>query len=132
MYALIAQQAAPWCGWSSGAGIDELRLQVQLMTQRLMQLDVADRCGAAYNEKNFERLNSRDGCRDRIWETRAGSVELQIPKLRQCSNIPESLEPHRTSEKAVIAVIQEAYVQGIHPLGGQARQVDRHERLSNS
>jgi putative transposase len=63
--------------------------------------------------KTPERLNSRNGYRDRLWETRPGSVELKIPKLRQGSYSPEFLEPRRTAEKALTAVIQEAYIQGI-------------------
>lgn len=97
-----------------GADIDVLRQMVQFMAQRLMELDVEGRCGAAYDEKNpAERLNSRNGYRERTWDTRAGSVELKIPRLRQGSYFPEFLEPRRTAEKALTAVIQEAYVQGI-------------------
>src|SRR5678816_3656608 len=96
-----------------GADIDVLRQMVQFMAQRLMELDVEGRCGAGYDEKSAERLNSRNGYRDRSWDTRAGSVELKIPKLRQGSYFPEFLEPRRTAEKALTAVIQEAYVQGI-------------------
>ena len=96
-----------------GADIDVLRQMVQFMAQRLMELDVEGRCGAGYDEKSAERINSRNGYRDRLWETRAGSVELRIPKLRQGSYFPEFLEPRRTAEKALTAVIQEAYVQGI-------------------
>ena len=86
---------------------------VQFMAQRLMELDVEARCGAGYDEKSAERLNRRNGYRDRVWDTRAGSIELKIPKLRQGSYFPEFLEPRRTAEKALTAVIQEAYVQGI-------------------
>jgi putative transposase len=96
-----------------GADIDVLRQMVQFMAQRLMELDVEGRCGAGYDEKSTERINSRNGYRDRTWDTRAGSVELKIPKLRQGSYFPEFLEPRRTAEKALTAVIQEAYVQGI-------------------
>ena len=96
-----------------GADIDVLRQMVQFMAQRLMELDVEGRCGAGYDEKTPERLNSRNGYRDRTWDTRAGSVELKIPKLRQGSYFPEFLEPRRTAEKALTAVIQEAYIQGI-------------------
>jgi putative transposase len=97
-----------------GADVDVLRQMVQFMAQRLMELDVEGRCGAAYDEKNpAERLNSRNGYRERTWDTRAGSVELKIPKLRQGSYFPEFLEPRRTAEKALTAVIQAAYVQGI-------------------
>ena len=96
-----------------GADIDVLRQMVQFMAQRLMELDVEGRCGAGYDEKNPERLNSRNGYRDRLWETRAGSVELKIPKLRKGSYFPCFLEPRRVAEKALTAVIQEAYIQGI-------------------
>lgn len=96
-----------------GADIDVLRQMVQFMAQRLMELDVEARCGAGYDEKNSERVNSRNGYRDRTWDTRAGSVELKIPKLRQGSYFPEFLEPRRTAEKALTAVIQEAYVHGV-------------------
>jgi putative transposase len=96
-----------------GADIDVLRQMVQFMAQRLMELDVEARCGAGYDEKTPERLNSRNGYRERTWDTRAGSVELKIPKLRQGSYFPEFLEPRRTAEKALTAVIQEAYVHGI-------------------
>jgi len=97
-----------------GADIDVLRQMVQFMAQRLMEIDVEGRCGAGYDEKApGARLNSRNGYRDRLWETRAGSVELKIPKLRRGSYFPEFLQPRRTAEKALAAVIQEAYVQGI-------------------
>lgn len=95
-----------------GADIDVLRQMVQFMAQRLMEIDVEGRCGAGYDEKSSERLNSRNGFRERTWETRAGSVELKIPKLRQGSYFPEFLEPRRTAEKALTAVIQEAYIKG--------------------
>src|SRR6478672_9117909 len=63
-----------------GADIDVLRQMVQFMAQRLMELDVEGRCGAGYDEKSAERINSRDGYRERSWDTRAGSVELKIPR----------------------------------------------------
>ena len=97
----------------NGPDVDMLRQMVQFMAQRLMELDVEGRCGAGFNEKSTERLNSRNGYRDRTWETRAGTVELKIPKLRQGSYFPEFLEPRRTAEKALTAVIQEAYIKGI-------------------
>ena len=78
-----------------------------------MDMDVQGRCGAGYDEKNPERTNSRNGYRQRDWDTRAGSIALQIPKLRSGSYFPEFLEPRRTAEKALTAVIQEAYIQGI-------------------
>ena len=71
------------------------------------------RRGAADDEKSAERLNSRNGFRDRSWETRTGTVALKIPKLRQGSDFPGFLAPRRTAEKALVAVIQEASVQGV-------------------
>src|SRR5262249_21081466 len=70
-------------------------------------------CAAAYGERSPERLNSRNGYRERLWETRAGSVDLKIPKMRKGSYFPGFLEPRRTAEKALAAVIQEAYIQGV-------------------
>src|ERR1044071_3891990 len=96
-----------------GADVDVLRQMVQFMAQRLMEIDVEGRCGAGYDEKSEERVTSRNGYRERTWETRAGSVELKIPKLRSGSYFPEFLEPRRTAEKALTAVIQEAYIKGI-------------------
>src|SRR6186997_236335 len=81
--------------------------------QRLMELEVGAVTGAAYGEKNPERLAQRNGYRERDWETRAGTVELRIPKLRKGSYFPGFLEPRRMAEKALTAVIQESYVQGI-------------------
>jgi putative transposase len=96
-----------------GPDVDVLRQMVQFMAQRLMDMDVETLCGAGYDEKNAERINSRNGFRDRTWETRAGTVPLKIPKLRQGSYFPGFLEPRRTAEKALAAVIQEAYVHGV-------------------
>jgi putative transposase len=96
-----------------GADVDLLRDILQFATQRLMELDVEGRCGAPYGERGVPRENSRNGYRDRLWETRAGAIDLKIPKLRQGSYFPAFLEPRRTAEKALVAVIQEAYIQGI-------------------
>ncbi len=86
---------------------------IQFVAQRLMDLDVEALCGAGYSIRSDERSNSRNGYRDRLWQTRAGDVELRIPKLRQGSYFSPFLEPRRTAEKALAAVIQEAYVQGV-------------------
>jgi hypothetical protein len=81
--------------------------------QRLMELEVGQVTGAAHGEKNPMRLAQRNGYRERDWETRAGTVELRIPRLRTGSYFPGFLEPRRMAEKALTAVIQEAYIQGI-------------------
>src|ERR1700710_2799146 len=92
---------------------DILREMIGFTAQRLMELEVGGLTGAAYGEKSAERLVQRNGYRDRDWETRAGTVELRIPKLRKGSYFPGFLEPRWMSEKALTAVIQEAYIQGI-------------------
>ena len=92
---------------------DLLREMIGFAAQRLMELEVESQTGAAYGEKIPERLAQHDGYRDRIWETRAGAVELRIPKLRKGSYFLGFLEPRRMAEKALTAVVQEAYVQGV-------------------
>jgi transposase-like protein len=92
---------------------DLLREMIGFTAQRLMELEVEGKTGAAYGEKSAERLAQRNGYRDRLWETRAGSVELRIPKLRKGSYFPAFLEPRRLAEKALTAVVQEAYVHGV-------------------
>jgi transposase-like protein len=90
-----------------------LREMVEFAAQRLMELEVASLTGAGHGERSPDRINQRNGYRERDWETRAGTVELRIPKLRRGSYFPGFLEPRRMAEKALAAVIQEAYIQGV-------------------
>jgi putative transposase len=92
---------------------DLLREMIGFTAQRLMELEVEGVTGAAHGERSPDRTNHRNGYRDRSWETRAGTVELRIPKLRKGSYFPGFLEPRRIAEKALAAVVQEAYVQGV-------------------
>lgn len=96
-----------------GSDADLLREMVGFVAQRMMDLDVEGLCGAEHGERSAARSNWRNGYRDRNWETRSGTIPLKIPKLRRGSYFPGFLEPRRTAEKALTAVIQEAYVQGI-------------------
>ena len=92
---------------------DLLREMIGFTAERLMALEVEGLTGAAHGERSADRITHRNGYRERRWETRAGTVELKIPKLRKGSYFPGFLEPRRMAEKALAAVIQEAYVQGV-------------------
>ena len=95
------------------ADTDFVRELLAFAAERLMAVEVELLTGAGHGERTPERINHRNGYRERAWETRAGRIDLRIPKLRQGSYFPAILEPRRTAEKALIAVIQEAYIQGI-------------------
>ena len=92
---------------------DLLREMIGFTAERLMALEVEGLTGAGHGERSADRITHRNGYRDRSWETRAGTVELKIPKLRKGSYFPGFLEPRRMAEKALAAVIQEAYIKGV-------------------
>ncbi len=96
-----------------GSDTSFLREMIGFAAERLMALETEALCGAAAGERTAERVNQRNGYRERDWHTRAGTVELRIPKLRHGSYFPGFLEPRRMAEKALTAVIQEAYIQGV-------------------
>jgi len=92
---------------------DFLREGVRLLMQLAMEEQVTERIGAAKYERTADRTTRRNGYRPRAWDTRVGSLELQIPKLRQGSYFPDFLEPRRRVEKALLSVMQQAYVEGV-------------------
>jgi putative transposase len=96
-----------------GADADLIRDMLAFAAERLMNLEVEALTGAPAGTRSPDRLTHRNGYRERAWDTRAGRIDLAIPKLRKGSYFPVFLEPRRTAEKALTAVIQEAYVHGI-------------------
>ncbi len=89
------------------------REMIGFAAHRLMELEVEGLTGAGHGERSPDRITQRNGYRERDWETRAGTVELRIPKLRRGSYFPAFLEPRRMAEKALTAVVQEAYFHGV-------------------
>ena len=90
-----------------------LREMIGFAAHKVMELEIEGQTGAALGESNPDRINNRNGYRDPDWGTRAGTVELRISKLRKGSYFPGFLEPRHMGEKALTALIQEAYVRGI-------------------
>lgn len=93
--------------------IDFLREAVQALSQAIVELEATEKMGAAPYERTEGRTTQRNGYRDRVWDTRVGTVALKIPKLREGSFFPSLLEPRRRTERALLSVIQEAYVHGV-------------------
>ena len=104
-----------------GEGLDVLRESLSWVVQQLMEAEVSELVGVGLGERApEERLTHRNGYRSRRWSTRAGEIELQIPKIRRGSYFPSFLEPRKRSEQALVAVVQEAYVAGV-----STRKVDQ-------
>jgi putative transposase len=101
-------------------GVDFLRESLRWVVQQLMEAEVSELIGAERGERTSERLTHRNGYRARNWSTRAGELELAIPKLRRGSYFPSFLEPRKRSEQALVSVVQEAYVAGV-----STRKVDQ-------
>jgi putative transposase len=96
-----------------GADPSFLRDGVRLLAQELMDAEVTQLAGAGLHERSENRLTYRNGYREREWDTRVGTVDLHIPKLRQGAYFPSLLEPRRRHERALLSVVQEAYVHGV-------------------
>jgi transposase-like protein len=108
------------CLLEDADGADLVRDSLRWLVQQLMEAEVSELIGAAHGERSEDRATWRNGYRPRRWDTRAGELELRIPKLRQGSYFPSFLEPRRRSEQALLAVIQQAYVCGV-----STRRVDQ-------
>src|ERR1044071_7242272 len=104
----------------ASASPDLLRTMVKTFAEALMSAEADAVCGAPYGERSDERVNQRNGYRHRDWDTRAGTVELAIPKLRQGSYFPEWLLQHRRrAEQALVSVVATAYLLGVSTRRGE-------------
>jgi putative transposase len=98
------------------AGVEQadfLREGVRVLAEELMEMELADHVGAERHERTAERTGYRNGYRERPWDTRVGTIKLQVPRVRDGSFFPSLLEPRRRAERALVAVVQEAYIQGV-------------------
>ncbi len=103
-----------------GDGVDYVRDSLRWMVEQLMEAEVSELIGAERGERTEDRATHRNGYRQRRWDTRAGELELAVPKLRKGSYFPSFLTPRKRSEQALVAVVQEAYVAGV-----STRKVDQ-------
>src|ERR671932_1965131 len=93
--------------------LDTLHEGVRVLTQALMELEVAQHLGAERYQRSPERQGERNGYRERTWDTRVGTLELRVPRVRDGSFFPSLLEPRKRAERALVATVREAYVQGV-------------------
>jgi len=98
---------------ADGADIDFLRETLRVVLHAVMDADVSQQIGADLHERSEGRVTYRNGSRPRRWDTRAGTIDLRIPKLREGRYLPAFLEPRRRAEQALLAVIQQAYIEGV-------------------
>jgi putative transposase len=115
---MTAEEVVAWLRSEEGA--DLVRESLRWLVQELMEAEVSELIGARRGERTPDRATHRNGYRPRRWDTRAGEIELQIPKIRQGSYFPSILEPRRRSEQALLNVVQQAYVCGV-----STRRVDQ-------
>ena len=93
--------------------VDFLREALRVLVEGIMDAEVSAQIGAEHGERSPERVTHRNGYRSRDWDTRVGTMELRIPKIREGSYFPSLLEPRRRSERALLSVVQQAYVEGV-------------------
>ncbi len=98
---------------AGGGDLDFLCEAVAVLAEAVMEAEVAEQIGAGHGELSRGRTARRNGYRPRRWDTRPGTIELQIPELRQGSYFPALLEPRRRAERALLSVVQRAYVEGV-------------------
>src|SRR3712207_5515227 len=114
---MAAGQSIDLLGLLRKAGVepdaDFLREGVRVLTQALLEAEVTAHLGAERHERTPERTGQRNGYRERQWDTRVGTVGLRVPRVRDGSYFPSLLEPRKRAERALAAVVQEAYVQGV-------------------
>jgi putative transposase len=93
--------------------VDFLREGVRVLTQALMEVEISQQLGAERHERSAERVGQRNGYRERDWDTRVGTIGLRVPRAREGGYLPSWLEPRKRAEQALVAVVREAYVQGV-------------------
>jgi hypothetical protein len=98
---------------AEGGDVDFLREGVRVLAQALMEVEVSGQIGVTHGQRTPDRVAWRNGYRPREWDTRVGTVELAVPKLRQGSYFPSLLEPRRRAERALAAVVAQCYVEGV-------------------
>src|SRR4051812_10938519 len=114
-----------------GQDVDFLREGARVFSEALMELEVSRHVGAERHERTPERTGQRNGYREREWDTRVGTLELRVPRVRDGSYFPSLLDPRKRGERALVAVVQGADVQGVSTRrGGEVGQAPGVQRVS--